>query len=411
MKIILLNVFLWSLIITSAQAQQLEYFINQGLSNSPLLKDYQNQLGMSETDSLLVKAGQKPQVNSNSQVMVAPYNNKLGYDAAITNGGNYASVVDVSQYIFNGKSLKNKYENIALQNQALRNTTKISGHDLVKTITGQYLTALADYYEVDNLRAYFELLNQQKGILKQLVSQAIYKQSDYLALKIESQTAEISFNQAQSQYLTDVSLLKQLCGIADTAQLIPQMPIIVTTQNIAIEKSPLFLQYAIDSLKLINEQQSINLRYRPKINWFADAGLMTSTPATFYHNFGYSVGLNMSFPIFDGHQRKLEYQKISIRGNTRSNYKNYFTNQYFKQVEQLNAELQTTRKNIAILKLQESSTQELIKLLKVQLNSGNTTITELLNAMKNLLSVTHNIHQSQLKEFGIINELNYLMQQ
>jgi outer membrane protein TolC len=404
-------VLLWSIVISSAQAQQLEYFIKQGLSNSPLLKDYQNQLGLAEADSLLVKAGQKPQVNSNSQVMVAPYNNSLGYDAAITNGGNYASVVDVSQYIFNGKTLKNKYENIALQNQSLRNTTKISSHDLIKTITGQYLTALADYYEVDNLQAYSELLNQQMEILKQLVLQAIYKQSDYLALKIESQTAEISFNQAQSQFLTDVSLLKQICGIADTAQLIPQMPKIETTQNVSIEKSPLFLQYAIDSLKLINEQQSINLRYRPKINWFADAGLMTSTPTTFYHNFGYSVGLNMSFPIFDGHQRKLEYQKISIRENTRSNYKNYFTNQYFKQVEQLNTLLQTNRKNIAILKSQESSAQELILLLKIQLNSGNTTITELINAMKNLLSVTHNIHQSQLKEFGIINELNYLMQQ
>lgn len=403
--------FLGCLLVSYTQAQQLDYFIKQGLSNSPLLKDYQNQLGMAEADSLLVRAGQKPQVNSTSQVMYAPYNNNLGYDAAITNGGNYASVVDVSQYIFNGKTLKNKYENIALQNQSLRNTAKISEHDLVKAITGQYLTALADYYEVSNLRAYSELLNEQKNILKQLVSQAIYKQTDYLALEIESQTAEISFNQAQSQFLTDVNLLKQICGIADTAQLIPQMPKIEITQNIAVEKSPLFLQYAIDSLKLINEQQSINLRYRPKINWFADAGLMTSSPATFYHNFGYSVGVNMSFPIFDGHQRRLEYQKISIRENTRSNYKNYFTNQYFKQVEQLNTVLQTTRKNIAILKLQESSAQELVKLLKVQLNSGNTTIAELINAMKNLLSVTHNIYQAQLKEFGIINELNYLMQQ
>lgn len=410
MRKIVLIAFLFSIFIKYSQAQQLEYFINQGLGNSPLLKDYQNQLGMAESDSLLVRAGQKPQVNCTSQVMVAPYNKNLGYDAAITNGGNYISVVDVSQYIFNGKTLKNKFENIALQNQSLRNTAKISSHDLVKTITGQYLTALADFYEVANLQAYSELLDQQKEILKQLVLQAIYKQTDYLTLEIESQTAEVNLNQATGQFLSDVSFLKQICGITDTTQLIPQMPKIETTQNVSIEKSPLFLQFAIDSLKLINEQKGVNLRYRPKINWFADAGLMTSSPATFYHNFGYSIGVNMSIPIFDGHQRQLEYQKITIRENTRSNYKSYYTNQYFKQVEQLNTELLTTRKNIVLLKLQESSAQELVKLLKVQLNSGNTTITELINAMKNQLSVAHNIHQAQLKEYGIINELNYLMQ-
>jgi outer membrane protein TolC len=409
MKKILLPGFLCYFLFSITQAQQLDYFIKQGLYNSPLLKEYQNQLGISEVDSLLISAGHKPQVNSNSQVLYAPVYNNFGYDEAVTNGGNYASVVDVTQYIFNGRTLKNKYENIALQNKLLRNTTKITTNELIKTITGQYLTTLSDFNELNNCSSYLDIINQQKSIIKQLVSQAIYKQSDYLTLEIEAQTAEINFNQIQTQFIKDVSILKQICGIKDTVQTIPELPVIKISTPVSPEKSPLFLQYTIDSLKLINEQESIKLQYLPKINWFADAGFMSSTPI-FYHYFGYSVGLNITIPIFDGHQRKMEYQKISIKENTRLNYENYFKNLYSKQVEQLQHELQVNQRTFQILKSQESSTQELIALLNNQLNSGNTTITELINAMKNYLSVSRNINQTQLKEFEIINELNYLMQ-
>jgi outer membrane protein TolC len=400
-----------SLLSCFIQAQQLDYFIKQGMSNSPLLKDYQNQAGLTALDSLFVRAEQKPMVTSTSQILYAPSYDHFGYDEAITNGGNYASTVSASQYLFNGKTLRNKYESIGLQNQSLKNTTKISGNDLIRAITSQYLTALSGYNDLNNGNAYLKLINQQGNLLKQLVSQGIYQQSDFLTLQIEAQAAEINQNRIRTQLLQNVSVLQQLCGIDDTLRFAPEIPRIEPLQPVSPDKSPLFMQFTIDSLRLINERESIGLQYRPRISWYADAGMMSSTPANFYHHFGYSLGLNMSIPVYDGNRRKLEYRKISIRENTRSNYENYFRNQYSRQIGQLHTELESNRKTLEILKSQDSSSLELIHLLSDQLSQGNVSITELINAMKNSLSVKHDISQAQIQEFEIINEINYLLQQ
>lgn len=411
MKRVFLICLFWSFLSPIAKAQQLDYFINEGLKNNPLLNEYRNNETLSATDSLLVAATNKPQINSNSQILYAPAYKNFGYDEAVTNGGNYAAVLDVSQFIFNKNNLRNKYERVDLQKQKWQNGARISAADLRRAITNQYLAAYADYIEVNNSNSYIALMNQHKEILKLLVQQGIYKQSDYLALLIEAQTAEIDLIRFKTQLVKDVHLLRQICGIGDTTQFTPETPSLKAALPADTGDFPLFRQYKIDSLIIINEQKSLDFRYVPKISWFADAGIMSSNPARLYKNLGYRLGLNMSFPIFDGHQRKLERQKFSIQENTRSNYESYFKIQYSAQVRQLNEELLSTRQTMNMLKTQLATTKELVSLLKAQLNQGNTSILELIGTMKNYISVNRSVCQLQMREFEIINELNYLMQQ
>ena len=58
-----------------------------------------------------------------------------------------------------------------------------------------------------------------------------------------------------------------------------------------IAKSPSYIQYKIDSIRIENEKMAIDIRYKPKVNWFADAGFLTSNPWNFYKHFGYSAGI------------------------------------------------------------------------------------------------------------------------
>ena len=74
-----------------AQTNQLQYYIDIALQNSPLLKDYQNQVALNKYDSLLLRAGLKPQVSGSSINMYAPVIKGWGYDAAITNGAGFAT--------------------------------------------------------------------------------------------------------------------------------------------------------------------------------------------------------------------------------------------------------------------------------------------------------------------------------
>lgn len=391
--------------------QSLDYFIKQGLQNSPLLKDYQNQINASNVDSLLVKAGQKPRVDVNAQVMYAPVYSHFGYDDASTNGGNYTGVVGVTQPFFNGKDLRTKYEAIGLQKCSLSNTSKISGNDLARVITNQYLAAYADWSDLTFNQNFLKLMKDQKEILRKLVESGIYKPTDYLSLLIETQTQEIGLKQAASQYEKDIRLLYQVCGMPDTTHIELAQPYIQKKTLVNKTTSPLFAQYTIDSLKVINSKTAVDVQYRPKLNWFADAGLLSTNPSTLPQHLGYSVGVNFSIPIYDGKQRKLQYQKLDFTEDTRSEYERFFKKQYNQQVAQLNKDLAANEETLEQLKRQLKTSEELMTMVKALLNSGNISIIDFITAAKNYNTINRTLNQTQIKVLQIVNELNYWMQQ
>ena len=396
---------------TNVYNQSIDYFIEHGLQNSPLLKDFQGQISAASIDSIMIKSAHRPQIDANAQILYSPAYKNFGYDEAITNGGNYSSVVSISQFFLNKKTISNKYENINLQKQSLDNTLKISSNDLKRLITNQYLQAFADFSNFNFSQLFLKLMYEQKDFLKQFVEHGLYKQTDYLSFLIETQNQEMLAKQIKSQYVKDIYLLNQLCGLNDTVSHELTLPAIKKNTQANIYKSPLFSHFYIDSLKIINDNKSIGLRYRPKFNWFADAGFLSSSPNSFYKYFGYSAGINFNIPIYDGHQRVQEYQKLKISENTRENYSVFFKNQFSQQMQQLNEDLKTTREMQAQLKIQLNSANELVNMEKALLNTGNVSITELINAMKNYININLSLNQLQIKELQIINEWNYLMQQ
>src|SRR5882757_92581 len=107
----------------TAPATNLDFYLGQALQNSPLLKDYQNQVLTGQVDSQLVRAGYKPQVNGSSVNTYAPVIHGYGYDQAISNGGNFSTLVSVNQTLAGQKHLDAQFETIRLQNQGLRNTS------------------------------------------------------------------------------------------------------------------------------------------------------------------------------------------------------------------------------------------------------------------------------------------------
>jgi len=54
-----------------AQTKNLDYYINSGIANSPLLKDYQNQVSSNYIDSQRLRATYRPQVNGMANNSIA----------------------------------------------------------------------------------------------------------------------------------------------------------------------------------------------------------------------------------------------------------------------------------------------------------------------------------------------------
>jgi hypothetical protein len=393
------------------QTHTLEFYLKEGLLNSPLLNDYRNQINSAVSDSLLIKAAKKPFVAAKSQFQYSPFYKNFGYEEVITDGGNYMAGIGVSQNLFNKKELDHRYKAINIQKQLVSISTGISTNELNKIITDQYLTSFSDLSDFQFNKSFLEIFIKENEIVKQFVINGVCKQTDYLSLIVETQTQEILVIQLKSQYRKDLMLLNQLCGLNDSAwyELIePQL----TIKGIPdITKAPSYIQYKIDSIRIENEKSAIDIKYKPKINWFADAGFLTTRPWNFYKHLGYSAGFSLNIPVYDGKQRELEKQKLAFDENSRKGYENNYRNQYFQQIRQLRDELNILNEMSVTMENQIKTSGQLVKALKEQLEAGIIQMTEYINAMKNFKTINRNINLINIRKLQTVNQMNFLLTQ
>jgi hypothetical protein len=327
----------------------------------------------------------------------------------ITDGGNYQAVASVSQEIFNRRKVENHYQAIGLQNATTKLTKKLSVAELKKSITNLYLESYSVWRELEFNRSFLDLMKEENQIIRNFVNSGTYSQTDYLSMLVETEGQEVIVTQLRSLYSKEIMLLNEVCGIVDTSSVILLQPDITLNEENGPSDYIFLKQYVIDSLQIINGKEAIGLNYIPKISWFADAGILTSTPWNFYRHLGASAGISLSIPIYDGHQKHLEEQKLKIQEETRINYKKSSKKQYDQNYLRLKAELDGIVQTRNSLRKQLALSDQLVKSLKTQLESGIIKMTDYINAIKSFRNTNRNLNVIELEMLGIINEMNYLL--
>jgi len=390
-----------------AQDHNLAYYIQYAKGNSPLLKDYQNQVLANRVDSEIIRAGYRPQVNAISNNSYAPVIGGFGYDNVITNGGQVSALVQANKTFVSKNNLETQFQTIHLQNEAIGNTSVMAERDLKKTITAQYILVYGDMIAMNFNREILEVLKKEEIILKDLTQNNIYKQSDYLTFYVSLQQQQLSSRQSEIQFKNDFAMLNYLCGIVDTNAVALSDPNLRLSSLPDIYGSAFYRQYTIDSLKFINQRSVIDYSYKPKINVFADAGYNSSFSYEFYRNFGASIGLSLSMPIYDGKQKKLKYKKIDIADRTRTAYRDFFLRQYDQEIAQLMQQLQSTESLINEINSQIKYSNALIEVNGKLLETGNIRITDFILAINTYLNARHLLNQNYISRLQIINQINY----
>ena len=408
-RLIILLLILFNSLSGVSQTRSLDYFIDEGLKNSPLLNDLQNQYNSALVDSLIIKAAQRPSVQGRAELLYAPFNDNFGYDEVITDGGTYQATGYVSQRIFNRKLLENNYQSLRNLKQSLGINRKISEAELKMTITSLYLESYSVYSDLTFNRSFFDLMNEQDRLVSDFVKAGIFSQADYLALIVDTREQELIVLRLDNLYLKNLRLLNEFCGLTDTKSVELQAPDIKIVRMDNPADYLILRQYVSDSLKLVNERDALALRYKPAVNWFADAGFLSSTPWNFYRHFGASAGLALTIPIYDGRQRKLEEKKLDFNENTRAQYKLNFKKQYDQKYLRLQGELEGIGRIRAKLKEQLTVSDQLVKSLKSQLESGLVRMTDYLTALKSFRNINHNLNMIDIESMNIINQMNNLL--
>jgi outer membrane protein TolC len=408
--IILILIGISSVQSINAQTQNLDFFLKSALSNSPLLKDYSNRIRSVQIDSMRIKAGQGIQINAQGVNAYAPVVNGWGYDEIKTDIAEVSAVVQISKEITWNRNLQNKYRALRLQNQSSILEGSLSAKDLKKTVILQFIVTYSDQLNYKLNAEVLDILRQEELIVKKLAEKGSYRQTEYLSFEVNIRQQELTAEKYQVQFKTDFENLNYLCGIFDTTRYELSPPDLKVVPYSGLNNSLFYRQFVIDSLKLVNDDQRIDLDYQPKLSLFADGGYLSSLAVTPWKNFGLSAGFNISVPIYDGKQRQMQHDQIAISESTRSNYRDFFTSQYRQQISMLGHQLasmeQITQKTFE----QQKYALALVNANRLLLNTGDIPVSEYLLSINNYLSANNMLIENTIERLRLINELNYLIE-
>jgi outer membrane protein TolC len=394
-------------ILCTAQTKTLSYFVDSSIKNNPQLYEFRNLILSNSIDSQLIVAANRLQVTGSGNAFYAPVINGYGYDVAITNGQQLLALVTLNKQVYNKRNLSLQFKNLQLQRDSLQVTSSITTKDIKKSVISQYITTYGDQLQIDFSNEVITLLSNEESILKKLTEKNVYRQADYLSFLVTLQQQELTRSLLLVQYKNDYATLNFLAGITDTTTAALAEPDITVVKDLIYDSIPFFLKYKIDSLQLVNQRSIVDVGYRPKVSLFADAGYESSFMIAPYKNFGTNVGINLTIPIYDGHQKQLQYTKLNILERTRQRQKDYFTQQLTQQVRQLQQQLNAIEGLTDAINKQIEYLQTLIQVNGRLLETGDLKITDYVLALNNYITSRNLLVQNMIARYQVINQLNY----
>ncbi len=402
----ILTFFCLSLSVFS-QEKDLDFFLKQSQSNDPAYNELQNALLSNKLDSLVLVASTKYQLTGNGNAYYAPVINGIGYDAAITNGQQISALVALNRQLYNKRNLSLRFRDLQITGDSLKWSSAISIRDIKKNIISQYITVYGDQLQLNFNEEVINLLTREEAILKQLTQKNVYRQTDYLSFLVTLQQQKLTRNQVLVQYRNDYATLNYLSGIVDTTVLAlapPQLNAIIPLET---NNSLFTLNFQIDSMRIVNNNSLLAFQYKPKITFFADAGYQSTLILTPYKNFGFNAGINLTIPIYDGHQRQLQEQKLHIEERTRQQKRDFFSRRFHQQVLQLQQQLRDVENLEAPIEQQLKYLKVLIDVNSKLLETGDIKITDYILALNNYITARNLVVQNEVTRYSILQQLNY----
>lgn len=387
--------------------QSLDQYLEEASANSPLLKDYQNQASIAQMENKKVKANYRiPGLYTTANWMESPLINKVGYDEAITNGGLYSAVIGAQLPLLTGNFVNTEQQQNNLQQQYAFWNQRTSWRDLKMQITEGYLLCLTDQDNIQNISEQKHLLERQIKIAATLAQTGDLKGTDVLLLQIEIQKLTTMAANWQSQLLSDQAALNKLCGIVDTSAVQFALPPLSITDSVIVS-SQYQLQFALDSMNARNQMDLFNLKYKPHLSAYADAGLNATSPSNLQNYFGFSIGLNFSMNLFDGNQKQVVRDQTDLKLNTISSYQKQFKNQRQQNLLNLKKQVELADKRMTQINKELSDYDKLIVVYQQELAQGDISVNDYLVTLRTYIQEKQNLIDQQKQKYSAINAYNY----
>lgn len=412
--------FIFSL---NAQTQNLNYFITKALANSPLLKNQINNNKIIDLDLKQFNAIYKsPKISFNTNIIFAPIiskdgttnkfqltssgsTNYIGYDLGASNGGQYQAITTITQPLFTAKQYSVQKNKVLLTKSKNENKIALTKVELKQLVTHQYILCLQAQKKQANNQIIIQVIKTQLKRMKFLVKSGVYKYSDLKLLEIELLNWQIAYNRSTTDYLTNFNALKLLSGINNNK--IFRLEDLQLPLNLKPKKTSIFSKkYVLDSLSINVEQKISELKYKPQVSAFGDAGLnATYTPSI--DRLGFSIGLSLNWNLFDGRQKQLKRKQNKILLDNIIIDKNYFENQNAIRKNNILSEIESVNNQLLLIDSQLKKYNYLLDLYKIEINKSLISVLELKTVINDIAAKKQEKTNTLMLKQILINSYNY----
>ena len=409
--------------LTYSQQRDLDYYLNQATINSPLIQKNKNDnkildLDLQQRERIL----NNPEINLESNILLAPIishdgnsnrldvvsngsNNYQGYDLAITNGGQYQAFLAVKQPLLGKSNLKVYKQKSDISRKQNINSTTMTIHEIEQLVGYQYILCLKSKVQIKNGVQLLKQLDDQLIIMQKLVQSAIYKQTDLLLLQIERQNLVIANKTYEDDYLGNLFDLNLLCGIQDSSK--------VDITELDLQMKPdlgtnSFFRSSIklDSLALMADLSISELKYKPQLSLFANAGLNAAYLPSF-DRLGFSTGFTFSLNLYDGNQRKFDREKSTVGLETARFEKNHLLTQREINIAKIKSQLNSLRERTTLIENQLIQYDKLYEAYQIDLRRGLISIIDYKNLMRDITVKKQESILLRMQKQVLINTYNY----
>jgi len=378
-------------------SHNLEFFIEQAKNSSPNLLENKNLESIGELQSKLIIAQNNAfQINTTSEILVAPYfnndgqfiaitttpsSNAYGYDVGITNGGLYSTQLNITKNLLNQSATNNLLFQNKVNNNAIRLSSKEITHNLVKNIADAYIIAYQLQLQREFTQQILKDLENRLKVVELLVKKGILMESDYLLLQLDIEGKKLELFQLENNYRTAVNQLFSLSGIPAEEIFHLEEPMFETIET---PQSFFFKQkFENDSLQLVADQQVFENQYKPQLSAYANTGVNAVELSNIEHKIGASAGVRLTIPLYDGNQKRINSFKTQLKQESLENYKQNSEVQLANNLMSIQQQIKALQQSRTLLGKQISKQENILEIYKGKLVQGQISIVDYLNVIQN----------------------------
>ena len=405
--------------ITSGQ-NSLEVFLDSALVHNPDAVSIHTQIQSFQFDDRMVAAIlRSPKAFVSSEVLVTPYLNNdgklidiapsskaIGYDINISNGGLYSLLFNLQLPLLKGKQVLHLQEQNKVQVEKLQTQLKLIENELRHTIGSLYFDALLQQTIVENNFKNNALLNEEFQLIKSLTSKGLYRLSDYKLMELALKSDSINLRTSMSDLELAIRQLKAACGIRNPEITKLTSPLLVTTEPV---KTPsLFIRsFSQDSLATLAQQQVFDDQYRPQLNAYANSGLNSTSIPMMERHVGASAGIQLSYTLFDGHQKKINHEQQLLRIGEAQSLKELKIREVKTRADAFMQNIEKTKAELEKQKEIQAEYKDLLTMYQDEVQRAQISVIDLVAFLQKYSSVNLDISIKEITLKRLINEYNY----